>query len=254
VNVGQLDEAELRRHPDHELLGEPRQVHGADGAAERVSSAKSRSETHPANWPSAGRSPAPSPSSPGRWGRGAGQRGGAQRAFVHPGARRAKRPAVAAEHLDIGQQMVAEGHRLGRLQMGEAGHDGRGVRLGLGQQPAAAPSSWAIERSQASRTQRRKSVATWSLRERAVCSRPAGRRSARFSRASTFMWMSSNSVAEREGPGDHLGAIVARPLGDLFRRIRLGNDAQSWPAWRRGPASRRMSWLATGACRSRSRH
>ena len=30
---------------------------------------------------------------------------------------------VAAEHLDIGEEMVAEGHRLGRLQMGESRHD-----------------------------------------------------------------------------------------------------------------------------------
>ena len=34
------------------------------------------------------------------------------------------------EHLDIGHAVMAEGHRLRRLQMGEAGHDGRGMLLG----------------------------------------------------------------------------------------------------------------------------
>ena len=69
---------------------------------------------------------------------------------------------------------MAEGDRLGALHMGEAGHDGRDMVLRLRQQRAAAsafkPSS---ARPQASRTHSRKSVTTWSLRERAVCSRPA---------------------------------------------------------------------------------
>ena len=39
----------------------------------------------------------------------------------------AKRPPVARQHLDISETMMAEGDRLRRLQMGEAGHDGRGV-------------------------------------------------------------------------------------------------------------------------------
>ena len=38
---------------------------------------------------------------------------------------------VAAEHLDVGQQVVAEGDRLGGLQVGVARHDGRGMGLGL---------------------------------------------------------------------------------------------------------------------------
>ena len=62
---------------------------------------------------------------------GAGQRGGTQRALVEPGARIGEPAAVAREHLDIGQQMVAEGHRLRRLQVGEARHDRVEVGLGL---------------------------------------------------------------------------------------------------------------------------
>src|SRR5690606_19731166 len=34
---------------------------------------------------------------------------------------------IATEHFGIGQQMMAEGNRLGHLQVGEAGHDGVGV-------------------------------------------------------------------------------------------------------------------------------
>ena len=44
---------------------------------------------------------------------GAGQRGGAERAFVEPRAGVGEARAVAAQHLVIGHQMVAERHRLG---------------------------------------------------------------------------------------------------------------------------------------------
>ena len=66
--------------------------------------------------------------------RGARQRRRAQRRFIQPLARIREAAAVAAEHLDIGQQVMAEGHRLGRLHMGEARHDGAGMLLGLREQ------------------------------------------------------------------------------------------------------------------------
>ena len=59
--------------------------------------------------------------------RGAGERGGAERRFVEPLARIGEAAAVARRHLDIGEEMVAEGHRLRGLQMREARHHGRGV-------------------------------------------------------------------------------------------------------------------------------
>ena len=43
----------------------------------------------------------------------------------------AKPAAVARQHLDVGQEMVAERHRLRRLQMREARHDRVAMRLGL---------------------------------------------------------------------------------------------------------------------------
>ena len=46
--------------------------------------------------------------------RGAGERRRAERAFVEALARVPKTAGVARQHLDIGEQMVAEGDRLGR--------------------------------------------------------------------------------------------------------------------------------------------
>ena len=61
----------------------------------------------------------------------AGQGGGAQGALVEPFAAILEPPAIAAEHLHIGHHMVAEGDRLGGLQMGEAGHHRVGMALRL---------------------------------------------------------------------------------------------------------------------------
>ena len=63
--------------------------------------------------------------------RGAGERRSAERRFVEPLARVGKPAAVARRHLDIGKQMMAEGHRLRRLHMGEAGHHSAGMRQRL---------------------------------------------------------------------------------------------------------------------------
>ncbi|MCY1421274.1 hypothetical protein D9M71_369240 [compost metagenome] len=65
---------------------------------------------------------------------GAGQRGAAQRHAVGALAAVDQALVVAAEHFEPGQQVVAEGDRLGGLQVGEAGHDGVGFALGLLQQ------------------------------------------------------------------------------------------------------------------------
>ncbi len=59
--------------------------------------------------------------------RGAGKRRRAERAFVEALARVLEPPRVAAQHLDVSHEMMAEGDRLRRLQMGEARHDHRGA-------------------------------------------------------------------------------------------------------------------------------
>src|ERR1700761_424964 len=46
----------------------------------------------------------------------------ASRAFIEPGAGVAQPAAVAAQHLDVGHQVMTEGHGLRGLQMGEARH------------------------------------------------------------------------------------------------------------------------------------
>ena len=50
--------------------------------------------------------------------RRAGERGRAQGALVEPRARIGEPAAVAGEHLDVSQEMVAEGDGLRRLQSG----------------------------------------------------------------------------------------------------------------------------------------
>ena len=61
---------------------------------------------------------------------GAGQRGGAQRHAVDAAAAIGHALVVAAEHFHISEHVVAEAHRLGHLQVGEAGHHHFGVLLG----------------------------------------------------------------------------------------------------------------------------
>ena len=59
--------------------------------------------------------------------------------------------------------------------------------------------------SAASRVKSATSVATWSLRERAVCSRPPTGPASSVSRRSTAMWMSSSSGANGKRPVAQLG-------------------------------------------------
>ena len=66
--------------------------------------------------------------------RRAGQRRRPERALVEPLARIGEPAAVARQHLDVGQQMMAEGDRLRRLQMREPRHHHGCMRLGLARQ------------------------------------------------------------------------------------------------------------------------
>jgi hypothetical protein len=75
------------------------------------------------------------------------QRSRAKGAFVHPHAGIAEPRRVAAEHLDIGHHVVAPGHRLRGLQMGEARHDPVGAGLGLASSARCSDSSPTIAAS-----------------------------------------------------------------------------------------------------------
>ena len=113
----------MRRRPEHDLFGEARQMHRADRRGRRrldheiaVRNAVERIGGRPVEAKRLCRREAVDRK------RGAGERRGAQRAFVEPCAGIARTATVAREHFDIGEQMMAEGDRLGRLQMGEARH------------------------------------------------------------------------------------------------------------------------------------
>ena len=62
---------------------------------------------------------------------GAGEGARAKWAFVEPAPAISDATAVAANHFHIGQQVMAEGDRLRRLQVGKARHHGGGMVFGL---------------------------------------------------------------------------------------------------------------------------
>ena len=96
--------------------------------------------------------------------------------------------------------------------------------------PASAASHW-------SRTQSRKSTATWSLRDRAVCSRPAGSPTISFRRASTFMWMSSSAAEKGKPPPSISDRTVRSPSRIACASLSLMMPvAASMAAWARLPA------------------
>ena len=99
--------------------------------------------------------------------------------------RRAEAERVAREHLDVGEQVMRERHHLRALQMGVAGHR-RGAMLGRARHQRLLQPASATSRSvHARRAHMRRSVATWSLRLRPVCSMPATGPASSKSRRST---------------------------------------------------------------------
>ena len=133
--VGQLHETELGGGPDHQFLGETRQVGGADRGG-RQKFEREVAVGHAVKAVGGGAVEAQGARGHLAVNReaGAGQRRRTKRGFVQAFAGIGKSAAVAGEHLDIGQHVVAPGHRLGHLQMGEAGHHPIGAGLGLGQE------------------------------------------------------------------------------------------------------------------------
>ncbi len=131
VAVGEVDEAEVLAHPEHDLLGQPRDMHHADAGAgaeferevavaHRVQAVLANGvETEPARHAFAVQRVA-----------GAGQRSGAQRQVVGAPAHVGQAFGVAREHLHVGQQVVGKTHRLRHLHVRVAGHHGVGVAGG----------------------------------------------------------------------------------------------------------------------------
>ena len=133
--VGQVDELELRAGPQHQLFREARQVHHrqAGGGAEFDGEVAVGDAVQGVTANRVEAQQLAGDLALDRVG-GAGQGRRAERHAVDPLAAVDQALVVAAEHLEPGQQVVAEGHRLGGLQVGETGHDGVGFRFGQAQQ------------------------------------------------------------------------------------------------------------------------
>ena len=146
--------------------------------------------------------------------------------------------AIAFELLAVGEPVVGGQHGLGPLQVGVAGQDDAGVAFGTGRRTPAAEFEPAGRRcaSIASRTQRRRSVETWSLRLRPVWSLRPTSPMRSISARSMFMWTSSSSwrncelaggdlVADLLQAGDDLVALVVREDADLGQHVGVGDRA-----------------------------
>ena len=109
---------------------------------------------------------------------GTGEGARAERRAVGPRPGVAEAPAVTLEHLDVGEEVVGEQDRLGGLDVGHAGHDGIAVALGALDEARSRSSNASSMTASVRRSQSRRSSATWSLRDRPVCSFPATARCA----------------------------------------------------------------------------
>jgi hypothetical protein len=129
--VSQIDEAEARAHPQDQFFRQSGQVghhqRGRGGEFDREVAIGHRVErvfAHRLEAELVGDELAVDRIA------GAGQRGGAERQPVDAAAAVGHALGVARQHLEIGEQVVAEGDRLRHLQVGETGHYGVGVLLG----------------------------------------------------------------------------------------------------------------------------
>ena len=149
--------------------------------------------------------------------RRAGERRRAERRFVQPLARIGEAAAVARQHLDIGEEMMAEGHRLRALQMREARHHRVGMRPAPSRRAPLAGARAAASIVVDGVAHPEPEVGRDLVVARARRVQPPGRRrrSARASRASTFMWMSSSARENVNLPASISAAIVSRPASDL---------------------------------------
>ena len=147
-----------------------------------------------------------------------GQRARAQRHDAGRRARVAEALAVAQQHPGVGQQVVRQVDGLGALEVGVAGHRPVQVALGgAGQRARQRPRSPPAPAAAASRVNIATSVATWSLRERAVCRRPPTGPASSVSRRSTAMWMSSSSSRNGKLPSASSRSTASRPASRASR-------------------------------------
>ena len=156
----------------------------------------------------------------------AGQRGGAERQPVD--AARARRPGARRRARTSPRRPAggAEAHRLRHLQVREAGQDGLDVcaRPARPARAAARASSASIA-SISPRSHSRTSVATWSLRERPVCSRLPASPTSCVSRASMLRCTSSSVELPLEAAGFDLLRDLRHAALDRRHGRRRADDA-----------------------------
>ena len=155
----------------------------------------------------------------------AGQRARAERQLVGRAEHELEAPRVAPEHPEVRQQVVREVDGLRALEVRVAGHrPSRG-----GARRAATSTLWSALRARSivcsacARVNIAMSVATWSLRERAVCSLPPTGPTISVRRRSIAMWMSSSS--SRNG-NSAVVELLLDPLeaGEDLVAVALGDD------------------------------
>ena len=151
-------------------------------------------------------------------------------------ARAAPEPhGIAGEHLHVGEQVMRQRHHLRALQVRVAGHRAARCSQRAHHERLLEPRNRQQQVVHARRAHMRRSVATWSLRLRPVCSIPATGPTSSKSRRSTAVWMSSSLGATSNASLDSSRATARAP--------RRSPDAARCSAGRRRAASARA--LAT---------
>ena len=145
----------------------------------------------------------------------------------------------------MGEQVVGQQHRLGPLQVGVAGQ----VRSPAASARPSSTSCSVDDRSATASSSRlhhsRRSVATWSLRLRAVCSlAPAGPASS-VTRRSTAVWMSSSDWANANVPSA-ISVVDGVERGEHGVALGLGEQPDAARGRVRAPASRRCRRATAG--------
>ena len=154
----------------------------------------------------------------------------------------AKRARSRSEHPDVGEQVVAEVDGLRALKVRVARHRPVEVRSARASSDLDQRAERRARAGGGARTNSAMSVATWSLRERAVCSLPADRaRRSRSARRSIAMWMSSSPARERKRAVAQLALDGVEPAQQRVA-IRVADDPRSPRASARA--------RATGRCRA----
>ena len=250
VGVVEAGEAELLARPQHPLLAEPGEVDADEGEVEqRLGDEVAVADRRRASWRTRRRSRAPSPSPPGRSAatcrpaprRRAARRRGARR-WRRGGRRRGRTPSrgpagggPAAPAGPAGRGCSRGGTCRRRPRRGRAGRPA-GRRRG-----GPRPSSSRLHHS-------RRSVATWSLRLRAVWILAPAAPASSVTRRSTAVWMSS-SLWTNSNVSVASSCSTLVEGGEDCVDLDRPSAARRAAARRRGRASRRCR-RATGAGRT----